>query len=82
MKISNLIELLEEIKGEFGDREIDAFHHEGGNSLRAYPDQINKDSFRDNDNNGVLTIGGYYDRKKSYSLEKVKDADRSQTVKS
>jgi len=58
MKISALIKLLEEIKSDCGDCEIKAFHHEGGNSLRAYPDEIDRDSFVEND--GILIIGGYY----------------------
>ena len=58
MKLSELIELLENIKHNRGDCEIKAFHHEGGSSLRAYPDKIDIDSFVDYE--GVLTIGGYY----------------------
>jgi hypothetical protein len=58
MIISELINLLEEIKLERGDVEIKAFHHEGSNSLRASPCDIDRDSFVDNES--VLTIGGYY----------------------
>ena len=58
MQISELIILLEELKVRFSDSEIQALHHEGGGSLRAYPKDIDRDSFVDNE--GTLTIGGYY----------------------
>ena len=45
MKISGVIEILKEIKNDYGDVEIQAFHHEGSNSLRGRPDEIYRGSF-------------------------------------
>lgn len=70
MILSELILLLEDMKKERGDLEIHAFHHEGGNSLRAYPSEITR--FSDGDigsfvfgtkKDGVkyVVIGGPYD---------------------
>ena len=59
MLISEVISLLEEAKERFGDVRLDAFHHEGGNSLRAYPREFDRDSIVEADT-GILTIGGWY----------------------
>ena len=60
MKISELIKLLEEVKNVKGDCTIKAFHHDGANSLRAYPQDIKPNSFVDNGKDGLI-IGGWYD---------------------
>lgn len=57
MKISGLIKVLQEKLNEYGDIEILAFHHEGGNSLRAYPGEITEESIINKDNK-FLIIGG------------------------
>jgi hypothetical protein len=68
MKISDLIQTLERLKKEHGDLPIEAFHHEGGNSLRASPCEITDDSFVIIDpqakrSGGIkrIVIGGWYD---------------------
>ena len=59
MKISELIKHLEMLELAKGDIEIEAFHHEGGNSLRANPSKITKNSFvLDGDK---IVIGGWFD---------------------
>lgn len=42
MDISELIDKLERLREEYGDIEIEAFHHEGGSSHRAYPGPIDE----------------------------------------
>lgn len=73
MKISELIDYLEEVSKVLGDIEVLAFHHEGGNSLRAYPDEITNYSFLLK-NKRELVIGGYYDPPSYYedTYERVK----------
>ena len=60
MQISELVNFLENLRDIFGDIEVFAFHHEGGNSLRAYPEEVDEGSFLLK-NGEELVIGGYYD---------------------
>jgi hypothetical protein len=74
MRITDLIYYLEELKEGLGDLVVLAFHHEGGNSLRAYPGEITNDSFLLK-NAETLVIGGYYNPPNYYadSYEKIND---------
>jgi len=62
MRISELIDTLKELKKKKGDLQIQAFHHEGFNSLRAAPEDISESSFVDAEKDGtpIVVIGGWY----------------------
>jgi len=62
MRISGLIEKLKELRKRNGDLEIRVFQHEGGNSLRGYPEEVDDDTFEVKNSNGnpILYIGGWY----------------------
>lgn len=45
LKISGLIEKLDEIKLNIGDLDVLCFQHEGGNSLRGYVDFVDPKHF-------------------------------------
>lgn len=57
MKISDLVEELEEQKKAYGDLEVECFHHDGGNSLRGGPVTMERGCLYIDQESETLKIG-------------------------